>query len=89
MSALEDAKALVAHLEEQEGLEVALEQAGDAHIASPSEQTLAAHNAAAEALVAHRAKQRTSGLGPKVGGDAYVAAVDAPAPSDAPEEPTP
>lgn len=72
MSALDDAKAVVARLETQERLEQKLEAAAKAHEADPSEKSLKAHDRAAVALVEHRAEFRTEGSGPRVGGDAVV-----------------
>jgi hypothetical protein len=74
MSKIDDLRAEIEHYEEQEKLDQALHDAGVAYEENPSQEALAAHNAAAEAVVAHRAKVREAG-GARVGGDAV--AVDA------------
>jgi hypothetical protein len=70
-SALEDARARVAHLERLNELEQELAASADAYEGNPTEEAYAAHNRASEALVEHRA-QRRSESGPVVGGDAFV-----------------
>lgn len=74
MSRIDDLRAEIEHYETQDRLEAELAEAGNAHEADPTEQSLAAHNAAAEALAEHRAAVR--GTGTTVGGD--VVRVDNP-----------
>lgn len=70
MSELDDARARVAHLEAQAGLEQDLAGASAAVAADPSPENWAAQDAAAVALTGHRAKPRTSGM--TVTGDVTV-----------------
>jgi hypothetical protein len=68
VSRIDDLRAEIEHYEVQEQLEQQLAEASAAHEDAQTEESLAAHDAAAVALAEHRAKVRGQGIG--VGGDA-------------------